>query len=138
MAGTEYNLMAGDLMTIGPVTVAVDAPIEEAQRLIVECGVSGLPVVDGGGSLVGVISQTDFMRLDSSDIGHVIHHKPSGVRVGEVMTAPPVTVLLTAPLARAARTMLDRQVHRIVVVDDSYRAIGVLSAMDFVNLYADE
>jgi len=138
MNTTNYELTVGDLMTIEPVTVTVDAPIEEAQRLIVEFGVSGLPVVDDSGSLVGVISQTDFMHLDNSDVGRLIHHKPSGIRVGEVMTAPPVTVLLSTTLARAARTMVDRRVHRIVVVDDKHRAIGVLSAMDFVHLYADE
>ena len=138
MQETSYQLTAGDLMTIEPVTVAVDAPVEDAQRLIVEYGVSGLPVVDGSGSLVGVISQTDFMHLDNTDVGRLIHHKSSGIRVGEVMTAPPVTVLLSTPLARAARTMLDRRVHRVVVVDDNRRAIGVLSALDFVQLFAEE
>jgi CBS domain-containing protein len=137
MSATEYRLSAADLMTIEPVVVAVDAPIEEAQRLLLEFGVSGLPVVDDAGSLVGVVSQTDFMELDRPDLRNVIHHKPSGIRVGEVMSRPPITVLLTTSLTDAARTMVDGRVHRVVVVDDKSRPIGVLSAMDFVQLYAE-
>ena len=138
MTTANYRLVAGDLMNVEPITVAMDAPIEEAQRLMLEFSVSGLPVVDGSGVLVGVVSQTDFMHLDKPDLRNVVHHRPSGIRVGEVMSHPPLTVLLTTPLAEAARTMLDQRVHRLVVIDERNRPIGVLSAMDFVQLYADE
>jgi CBS domain-containing protein len=125
-------------MTIEPVVVAVDAPIEEAQRLILDCQVSGLPVVDEHGALVGVVSQTDFMHLADPDVRYLIHHKPSGIRVGEVMSRPAVEVTVSTSLAEAARTMVDQRVHRVVVVDDRQLPIGVLSAMDYVTLYADE
>jgi CBS domain-containing protein len=138
MTAIDYNLRAGDLMTIEPVSVAVDALIEEAQRLILEYGVSGLPVVDERGELVGVISQTDFMHLQNPDVASIIHNKSSGIRVGEVMSQPAVTVSIATPLSAAARTMLDKRVHRVVVTDDQYRPVGVLSAMDYVELYADD
>ncbi len=138
MTAIDYNLRAGDLMTIEPVSVAVDALIDEAQRLILEIGVSGLPVIDEAGELVGVISQTDFMHLQNPDLASLIHNKSSGIRVGEVMSRPAVTVSIATPLSSAARTMIDNRVHRVVVVDDQYRPIGVLSAMDFVELYADD
>jgi len=138
MTAIDYNLRAGDLMTIEPVSVAVDALIEEAQRLILEHGVSGLPVVDQQGELVGVISQTDFMHLQNPDLASIVHNKSSGIRVGEVMSRPAVTVSIATPLSKAARTMLDKRVHRVVVTDDEYRPVGVLSAMDFVELYADD
>ncbi len=137
MTATQYELSAGDLMTIDPVVVAVDAPIEEAERLILDNGVSGLPVVDQDGALVGVVSQTDFMHLGNPDVRSLIHHKASGIRVGEVMSRPPVTVLLATPLVEAARRMVDEHVHRVVVVDDDQRPVGVLSAMDFVTLFAE-
>lgn len=135
---TDYELRAGDLMTIEPVVVAVDAPIEEAQRLILDCQVSGLPVVDQHGALVGVVSQTDFMHLGDPDVRYLIHHKPSGIKVGEVMSRPAVEVTVSTSLAEAARTMVDQRVHRVVVVDDRQRPVGVLSAMDYVTLYADD
>jgi CBS domain-containing protein len=137
MTATQYELSAGDLMTIDPVVVAVDAPIEEAERLILDNGVSGLPVVDQGGALVGVVSQTDFMHLANPDVRSLIHHKASGIRIGEVMSRPPVTVLLSTPLVEAARKMVVERVHRVVVVDDHQRPLGVLSAMDFVTLFAE-
>jgi CBS domain-containing protein len=49
-----------------------------------------------------------------------------------------VTVSVTTPLSEAARTMLDKRVHRVVVVDDRFRPVGVLSAIDFVQLFADD
>jgi len=134
---TDYELTAGDLMTIDPVVVAVDAPIEEAERLILVHGVSGLPVVDADGTLLGVVSQTDFMHLANPDVRALLHHKASGIRVGEVMSRPAVTVELSTPLAEAARRMVTERVHRVVVVDDDHRPIGVLSAMDFVKLSAE-
>jgi CBS domain-containing protein len=137
MPAMQYELRAGELMTIDPVVVAVDAPIEEAERLILEHGVSGLPVVDDNGALLGVISQTDFMHLADPDVRALIHHKVSGVRVGEVMSRPPVTVTVSTPLVEAARSMVTERVHRVVVVDDDQRPLGVLSAMDFVTLFAE-
>lgn len=138
MDATQYELRAGDLMTIDPVVVAVDAPIEEAERLILDHEISGLPVVDHDGVLVGVVSQTDFMHLANPDLQSLIHHRASGIRVGEVMSRPPVTVLLSTPLVEAARKMVDERVHRVVVVDDDQRPLGVISAMDFVTLVAEE
>jgi len=137
MTATRYEPSAGDFMTIDPIVVAVDAPIEEAERLILDRRVSGLPVIDQDGALLGVVSQTDFMHLADPEVRGLIHHKASGIRVGEVMSRPPLTVLLTTPLIEAARIMRAEQVHRLVVVDDQQRPLGVLSAMDFVTLYAE-
>ena len=138
MTATQYELSAGDLMTFDPVVVAVDTPIEEAERLILDRGVSSLPVIDQAGTLAGVVSQTDFMHLGNPDVRSLIHHKSSGIRVGEVMSRPPVTVLLTTSLVEAARRMVGERVHRVVVVNDDQRPLGVLSAMDFVTLFAED
>jgi len=130
-------LATADLMTIDPVSVAFDAPLEEAERLIRTYRVSGLPVTDRDGTLVGVVSQTDFVHLASPDVRSLIRHEPSGIRVGEVMSRPPVTVMLSTPLVEAARLMSDERIHRVVVVDERQRPLGVLSAMDFVTLFAE-
>jgi CBS domain-containing protein len=129
--------IAADLMTIDPVVVAADAPIDEAERLIRTYRVSGLPVTDERGELVGVISHTDFLYLARPEVRNLIRRQPSGIRVGEIMSSPPITVRMTAQLTDVARTMRDERVHRVVVVDEQQRPIGVLSAMDFVTLVAD-
>ena len=137
MTTTISRQVVADLMTIDPVVVADDAPIEEAERLMRTYRVSGLPVVDAHGSLVGVISQTDFIHLDSPDVRSLIRHAGSGFRVGEVMSRPPITVPMTSGLTDAARLMVTEKVHRLVVVDDHQRPRGVLSAIDYVSMAAE-
>ena len=131
------DLSVADLMTIDPIVIGVDAALEEAERLMRERHVSGLPVVDQQGELVGVISQTDVIEDGGMPMALLLRRKPSGLRVGELMTSPAVTVDLTAPLVEAARLMRDYRIHRVVAVDERGRPVGVLSASDFVALYAD-
>ena len=132
------QLLVGDVMTIDPIVVGDDAPLEEAARLLRVNSVSGLPVVDKRGSLVGVISQTDLIAIEEAPIGRLIRTEASGLRVGELMTAPAITVPMTGSLGEAARLMRERRVHRLVVLDDDGRPVGVLSASDFVALFADD
>lgn len=137
MTATISSQVVADLMTIDPVVIADDAPIEEAERLMRRYRVSGLPVINAHGILVGVISQTDFMHLDSPDVRSLIRGAGSGFRVGEVMSRPPVTVPMTSGLTDAARRMVAEQIHRLVVVDDHQRPRGVLSAIDYVSMAAE-
>ena len=131
------DLSVADLMTIDPIVIGVDAALEEAERLMRERHVSGLPVVDEQGELVGVISQTDVIEDGGMPMALLLRRRPSGLRVGELMTSPAVTVDLTAPLVEAARLMRDNRIHRVVAVDERCRPVGILSASDFVALYAD-
>jgi CBS-domain-containing membrane protein len=124
-------------MTLDPIVVDVDASIEEARRLLNANSISGLPVVDGAGSLVGVISQTDFVSVMDSPVGRLIRTRSSGLRVGELMSSPAVTIPMTGSLVEAARVMLGARVHRLVATDEAGRPVGVLSAIDFVALYAE-
>jgi CBS domain-containing protein len=131
------ELMVGDAMTIDPIVVAVDAPLETAARLLDVNAISGLPVIDAGGSLVGVISRTDMLGIGNGSVGRALRGQGSGIRVGEVMTSPAITVPMTCSLPEAARVMRNARVHRLVAIDDDGHAVGVLSAMDFVGLYAE-
>lgn len=126
-----------DLMTLDPVVVAADATLEEAESLMRDHRVTGLPVVDGAGRLVGVISQTDLLFLAVSSVRSLIRHRTGTIRVGEVMSTPPVTIDAAARLTTAAEVMSRDRIHRLVVVDAAERPIGVLSAMDFVDLAAE-
>ena len=131
------QLVVADLMTLDPVVVGVDDPIEEAERLMRERRVTGLPGVDPNGAPLGVISQTDVIEDGGAPLAILLRRKPSGLRVGELMTSPAVTIADTARLVEAARLMRDNRIHRLVAVDEGGRTVGVLSASDFVALYAD-
>jgi CBS domain-containing protein len=131
------DLRVADLMTIDPIAVAIDATIEESEELMRRHRVSGLPVIDEAGRLIGVISQTDILYLDVPAVRDLIRHRSSGIRVGEVMSAPPVTIDVNATIQDAAIRMHTERIHRLVAVDDHGRPIGVISAMDFVTLAAE-
>lgn len=137
MSTTITDLRVADLMTIDPVVVSVDASIEDAEELLRHNRITGLPVVDLAGRLVGVISQSDLLYLAVPAVQALIRHRQSGVRVGEVMSSPPVTIDGTATVRDAARRMNADRLHRLVAVDDHGRPSGVITAMDFVALAAE-
>jgi len=129
------RLLVADLMTIDPVVVAVDASIEEAAHLLHANSITGLPVVDPFGSLVGVISQTDIVGVLDSRVGSVVRSNRSGLRVGELMSSPAVTVSMMGSVVEAAGLMVGSRIHRLVAVDDAGRPVGVLSAIDLVRIF---
>ncbi|MEP6807087.1 MAG: CBS domain-containing protein [Chloroflexota bacterium] len=123
-----------DLMTLEPLTVRDNSPLIRAERVMRESSVSGLPVVDGEGRLVGVVSQTDLMRVASGPDDQAWH----GNSVASTMTAPGLTVEADASLAAAAAMMVQHHVHRLVVVEaNGGRPIGILSTTDLVRAVAD-
>jgi CBS domain-containing protein len=127
----------GDLMVVEPIVVRADAPLREAADLIDRHRVSGLPVVDHAGSLVGVISQTDLMRARATE--YLWANWP-GLSVRHLMSSPAVTVLRSTPITEAARRMERLGIHRLVVVadHDELLPIGILSTSDIVHSVTGE
>jgi CBS domain-containing protein len=124
----------GDLMALDPIVVKATAPLAEAAELLDRHRISGLPVVDGGGSLVGVVSQTDLVRARSTE--YLWSNWP-GLAVRHLMTSPAVTVTRSTPLAMAAARMDHQHIHRLVVVaDDDETLPGILSMTDLVHAIA--
>lgn len=125
----------GELMSIEPITIGADRPVTEAEQLMTKRGVSGLPVVDRLGRLMGVISQTDLVRAHAS--GRAIESWP-GLAARHLMTSPALTIRLDETLLSAARLMEQHHVHRLVVVaPDGRHPVGVLSTTDLVRALAD-
>lgn len=129
--------VVGDLMTADPIVIRADAPLAEAARLMDEHKISGLPVVDGTGRLVGVLSQTDLLRARATE--YLWANWP-GLAVRHLMSKPALTVHRDTPLADAARKMERHHVHRLVVVSDTDEQlpIGVISTSDLVRAMAAE
>jgi CBS domain-containing protein len=137
MEMNEQQLVVADVMTLDPVVVHIDESVEQAAALLNANSITGLPVINDAGALVGVISQTDLVAVMESPVGRLIRTKPSGLCVGELMSSPAVTVPLTGSLVEAARVMLASRVHRVVAIDEAGHPVGVLSAIDYVRLYAE-
>lgn len=126
----------GEAMTRGMVTVHASAPLTDAAELMDVHRVHGLAVVDTNGAVVGVLSQTDLLRA------RVVQHLWVNLKrlaVRHVMTAPAITVPVTASLDDAAELMEERRVHRLVVVgSDGVTPVGVISVSDLVRVMAHE
>jgi len=120
------DLMAGD-----PIVVTPDLGVIKVAQILADYDIGGLPVIDVDGRLVGVVSQTDLVRLWASSVA------PSdwpAMLVRDVMTKPAVTVRGSASLREAARAMTEHSVNRLVIVgDDAETALGVISDSDLVR-----
>jgi CBS domain-containing protein len=131
-----HHLTVGAVMTPFPVVVHRDAPLDEVAELLAQNDITGAPVVDGDGFLVGVISQTDLVRMAASS-------GPNGARwagftARHVMSHEPVTAVADVPLAAAVRRLERHGVHRLVIVaDDGATPIGVVSITDLLPLLVD-
>lgn len=146
-----------DVMNRNPVTIQPEAPLQEAIKILAERRISGLPVVDQAGKLVGVISESDLMWQESGAtppayimlLDSVIYlenparyerelHKALGQTVGEVMTREVVTIAPEKPLRDAARLMHERSIRRLLVMDTEDQLVGILTRGDIVQLMASD
>jgi CBS domain-containing protein len=134
MTVTMTNLRVGDVMSFNPVVIGADEPATEAERLIMTYRVSGLPVVEDG-LPIGVVSQTDLGVARSSDL---ISANWARLRVRHLMTTPAVSVHIGTSIEHAARLMITRHIHRLVVVDDEDRAVGVVSSLDLLRTLVED
>jgi CBS domain-containing protein len=122
----------GEIMTPNPISIVESASLAEAAGILDSRKITGLPVVDADGLLVGVLSQTDLVRVRATQ--HMATSWP-GLAVGQVMTKPALTISATARLEEAARLMEERRVHRLVVTDEAATPIGIISTSDLVRLW---
>lgn len=129
----EFQALVLDLMAGDPVFVSPDVPVVKVAEILADYHIGGLPVVDLSGRLVGVVSQTDLVRLWASSVAS---SEWPALMVRDVMSQPAVTVRGSASLREAARLMTEHDVDRLVVVgDDTETALGVISASDLVRAF---
>lgn len=139
----EYELPAQltvrDIMTDRPKTVAPDTELQDAARDMVRLGVGGLPVVDGGGLLVGMLGERELLR---SLTGYLQGGRGEGSRapgvpvprptVRDAMTRQVLCVSPDQPIADVSSMMTNKDVDRVPVVRDG-RIVGMLTRGDIVR-----
>ncbi len=136
-----------DIMTTDPIRVTPDALLKEAARLMVRHQVSGLPVVDSTGDLVGIVTEGDFLRQEASRerpygaslldalFGDGAVAAPPAETVGEVMTRDLITITPDAGIGEAARIMSQRNIKRLPVLGSDGTLVGIISRADVVNAF---
>ena len=144
------ELMTEQVLTIGP-----EAPIKDVARILVEHRISGLPVCDIEGHVVGVVSEADILYKEhdpreahvGGPLGWIVDGTPSYtgyVKAGaltarKAMTSPAVTIAPWESVSEAARIMCERRVNRLPVVQHE-RLVGIVTRSDLVRAFtrADE
>lgn len=134
-----------DVMTHTAVAVGRDAPFKDVVTLMQEWKVSALPVLEGEGRVVGVVSEADLLLKEEfrdSDPDRLTQlrrlpdlAKAGGLNAADVMTAPAVTVHSGATLGEAARIMARRRVKRLPVVNAEGLLEGVVSRADLLKVF---
>ena len=146
------NLKAEDIMVSEPVCVEPSATIRELARVFVENEVSGAPVVNEQGRLVGIVSKTDLIRrcadgtLDvppgylfeviSEQGGEDADLIPEPlICVEDFMTADPITVTPATPVDETAQLMYEGRIHRVIVVDSGGGPLGIITSLDMLGAF---
>ncbi len=142
------RLRAKDVMTTPVYTVGPDTPIPEVARLLVERHISGVPVVDEAGRLVGIVTEADLLPKEAGPAGlplaalfepdapEVREHlrRYRGRLVREVMTREVVTATEDTPAQQLAVLMLRKQVNRIPIVRGD-RVVGIVTRNDLLRVF---
>jgi len=121
-------MLVRDIMRSPAVAISADTTLQDAYRLMQEKGIRHLPVVEGE-KLVGVITDRD-LRLATSALAPIPF--PTGSRVAAVMSRSPLTTDASDPLEEAARTMRERKIGCLPVLDDG-RLIGIITGLDLLD-----
>ena len=145
-----YVMKVKDVMHRRPITVEARTSLRELARLLIDNHISGAPVVDREGKLLGVVSQTDLVRRDremkpSAEIPSFYHNgekeaytsgfqieDPDFTRVADVMTPAVLSADEDAPVEEVARLMLGKHIHRVVVTKGG-RLSGIVTSMDMLK-----
>ena len=120
-----------DVMTRDVRTVRLDTPLGQAAALLSRLDVSGAPVVDGAGRVVGVISDADVVRAAADGGIEALRLRT----VEEAMSEPPITVHPWCSLTVAAQRMAGRGVRRLPVVEHG-RLVGIVTRSDLARAFA--
>ncbi len=142
-----HQIMSRQVITIDPA-----ASIADAIHTMLVHHVSGLPVVDRTGKLLGIVSESDFIRraelgterrhgrlltfLTGANRAALDYARQHGRKVGEIMTANPATVEPDTPLVEIAALMEARKVHRVPVMQGG-RVAGIITRSDFLPAVAN-
>ncbi|MFI5911885.1 CBS domain-containing protein [Dactylosporangium sp. NPDC051541] len=140
-------LLVRDVMTTSVVTVSPDLGYKQIADLLVDMGVSAVPVVGDDRKVIGVVSEADLLHKVEFN-GAEVHaglferrrarrakEKAAGETARDLMSSPAVTVAAGVPLTSAAQLMEHHEVKRLPVVDDDGNLIGIVARRDLLRRY---
>jgi len=129
----------GSVMTKSPVTIKASDSLLAATRILKEKGFKHLPVLDGNGALVGVVTDRDLKRASASDATtlevHELLYLLDKLKIEQVMTRKPVSVATQETVQNAAKLMVEKKIGCLPVVEGG-KVAGILTKDDLLRLVA--
>ena len=130
-----------DVMTAAVVTIGPEASIRDVAKVLVERGISGVPVCDAERRVLGVVSEGDVLYREHeparSRLGRLaprIALKARARTAGEAMTTPAITIARHRLVSEAARLMVEHGVNRLPVVHGA-KLVGIVTRADLVRAF---
>lgn len=153
-AAKKSTLLVQDVMQRDPVTVSLGMPIREAAEVLDANQISGAPVLDLQERCVGVISRTDILQWCiegplGDGTGSLLGALQRGDDdpwsldpdklglVEDMMSDDPVTARPDEPVAAVARRMAEQGVHRVVVLDNDRRLLGMVGTLQLLAVFPE-
>ena len=150
---TKLPIHVQSVMQRHPVTIHDYETVQDAVGKMTENHVSALPVVDDGHYLKGILTISDLLRVvqdaertlesdlaiydQSFIVADMIRETLGTDEVASVMSGVSITVRQEDSLKTAAKLMIEHQIHHLLVVSKDMRLLGIVSAIDFVRLAAE-
>jgi len=126
-------MRAKDVMSDGVMSLAADATVLEAAQLLVNCHVSAMPVVDGSGCMIGIVSEADLLGCTADGNGSTGGFLGAGSRkVVEIMTRDVITAGEDTPVAALAKLMTERRIKRLPILRES-AVVGMVGRIDLLR-----
>ncbi len=126
-------MRARDVMSNGVMSLAADATMIEAARLLVNCHVSAMPVVDEAGRMVGIVSEADLLGcMADADEATVGCPAVNSRKVADMMTRDVITADEDTPVTALAKLMTERRVKRLPILRDG-AVVGIVSRIDLLR-----
>jgi CBS domain-containing protein len=116
---------AKDVMTTKVVSISPEASVADAVQVLIDGHISGVPVIDGQGRLVGIISEFQLLEM-------VFDPRIKSAPVGDLMTRDPLTVAETTSLSDVASLFVLHRIRRLPVLRDD-RVVGVIARRDLLK-----
>lgn len=144
-------MKVSDVMTTAVVTIGADAAYADIVDCLLRHGISGVPVVDGTGRLLGIVTEADLVSKEAYEprrraLGLLADYlrgrdpqwvrKAGGLTAAELMTAAADTASPDEDLTEVARKMLERHHKRLPVVVDG-KVVGIVSRQDLLRAFGE-
>ena len=130
MKGANDSLVVGDIMTTDLVTSRTDTPLLTVLTRLTGKNIRHMPIVDESNKLRGIISKRDMLNA------HLTTKPVPDDRIaGHIMTRDLLTVRVNDCLSQVARTLFEKKIGALPVVDEEGRLVGIVTESDFVRLY---